>query len=61
MYHLMSVLGALVENLTNTLWFHFPKEQRRTFLVGRTDIQLAHSSYFIQTHTRLIGAGKGSN
>lgn len=62
-YCLIYVLSAIVkrEKLTNMLRLHFPKEHRGSSFLEKTDTQLSHSSSFIKTFTRIIGAGKGPN
>jgi hypothetical protein len=45
------VIGAAAEGekLTEMLSLHFSKEQRVSAFLEKTDSQVAHSSYFIQT------------
>lgn len=40
---------------------HFPKEQKGSTFLEKTDTQLSHSSSFIKIFTRIIGSEKGPN
>ena len=59
----MPATGAAVERETQqNAKPPFPKGTEETFLEETdTQLTLAHSSYFIQTYTRLIGARKCSS
>lgn len=61
-YYLLLTVGSTVETVA---WQDakppFAKGTEGSRLPGKNNTQLTHSSYFIQTYTRLIGTRRSSN